>query len=178
MDTALYYTLSTISQTLAAGFAVLAAFVLYRLQSMEYELSKSNEVFSRFHDYISLKEIWRYILEEDYDVLDKRMREIEKECNISFYSPDTLKPPFEQVLFWWPIWKTTTLWLRVALAFTVVDIAICFSALPFVPLMATNSCVYISVLAIAVVIGICAVLLYARLIFLLLSPAKLGPPKD
>ena len=34
METALYYTFSTIAQTLAAAIALLAAFLLYRLQSL------------------------------------------------------------------------------------------------------------------------------------------------
>jgi hypothetical protein len=38
MDTTLYYTFSTISQTLAGAIALLGAFVLYRLQSLGHEL--------------------------------------------------------------------------------------------------------------------------------------------
>jgi hypothetical protein len=40
-DTAVYYTFSTISQTLAGAIALLAAFVLYRLQSLNAEIHVS-----------------------------------------------------------------------------------------------------------------------------------------
>jgi len=42
LETALYYTFSTISQTLAGAIALLGAFVLYRLQSIAAEIEDSS----------------------------------------------------------------------------------------------------------------------------------------
>src|SRR5437763_1132352 len=40
METALYYTFSTIAQTLAAAIALLAAFLLYRLQTIAHAIDQ------------------------------------------------------------------------------------------------------------------------------------------
>jgi len=115
-STALYYTFSTIAQTLAAGFAVLAAFVLYRLQEIENQLSHANRVFSDYREYMSFEDIWRILTTEGFEVLDAKMRGIEKQRGVHFYGRDTLEPPSRQVLLWWPLWRTTVFWLRVSLA--------------------------------------------------------------
>lgn len=176
MDTnALYYTFSTVAQTLAAGFAILAAFVLYRLQGIEYQLTSANEVFSRFKDYMSIEEIWRHLLTNGFEPLEARMKEIEVEKKVGFYSRSTLEPPSGAVLLWWPIWKITVRWLRLALLATALDIGFCFVCLPLAPAIATNATLSYLLMGSAVLAGITAVGLYVRLIFLLLSPAKLSP---
>lgn len=51
MDTALYYTFSTIAQTLAGAIALLSAFVLYQLQSLHKEMEeKSGTVICQYND--------------------------------------------------------------------------------------------------------------------------------
>ncbi len=177
MEIALYYTLSTIAQALAAGFAVLAAFVLYRLQGMESEILRSREVLSRYREYITPKELWRMVLEKNFDEIDSHMRKIEQERCVHFYSPSTLREPAEQLMLWWPLWKKTTFWLRVSLVVTVIDIGVCFALLPFVPDLALTPAFAWSSLSLAVVLGLLAIYLYARLIWILLSPARLGPPE-
>jgi hypothetical protein len=47
MDTALYYTFSTIAQALAAAMALLAAFAMYRLNAIEAECMGGAEVVDR-----------------------------------------------------------------------------------------------------------------------------------
>ena len=47
METALYYTFSTIAQTLAAGIAILGAFALYRLQSINAEIAERSSTIAR-----------------------------------------------------------------------------------------------------------------------------------
>jgi hypothetical protein len=174
-STALYYTFSTIAQTLAAGFAVLAAFVLYRLQGIEHGLLHANDVFSRFGTYMSIEEIWRTLSTDGFDALDAKMRAIEKERGVHFYGRETLEPPSRQVLLWWPIWKTTVLWLRISLGTTVADVALCFLCLPLVPQLATSAPRAYGTMTVAVVAGVAALFMYARLIFVLLSPARLSP---
>ena len=51
-----------IAQTLAAGFAVLAAFVLYRLQGIETEFAQAKAVFAQLHEYLTIEEIGRVLL--------------------------------------------------------------------------------------------------------------------
>ena len=176
METALYYTLSTIAQTLAAGFAVLAAFVLYRLQGIELEIHRATYVISGFREYMSPQSIWRTILKEGFPALDARMREIQKERHLATFGTEKLREASERILLWWPIWKTTTFWVRVSLIVTILDIAICFAALPYIPNIATNVTKTWSCLGLTVGLGVLAVVFYSRLILLLISPARLGPP--
>lgn len=49
MDTALFYTFSTIAQTLAGAIALLGAFVLYRLQSLSAEIVEKSLVVLGFY---------------------------------------------------------------------------------------------------------------------------------
>jgi len=44
MDTALYYTYSTIAQALAAAMALLSAFAMYRLNAISNERMRSAEI--------------------------------------------------------------------------------------------------------------------------------------
>jgi len=176
MDTtALYYTFSTVAQTLAAGFAILAAFVLYRLQGMEQDLLRSNEVFDRYQTYMSTPEIWHVLTTDGFEPLDARMRQIEKERSVHFYSRETLEAPSRAVLLWWPIWKITVRWLKISLAATIGNIALCFVLLPLVPILARFEEISYGFMGFVVAVGVAVLLMYGRLILLLLSPAKLSP---
>ena len=172
---ALYYTFSTVAQSLAAGFAVLAAFVLYRLQHIEQQLTSANSVFDRFSNYITTTEIWTTILSDGLEALETRMRVLEKERNTSFYSRSTVEGPVNAVLLWWPIWKKTVLWLKVSLITTIGDIALALSLLPLVPSLTAVPAPCNSILVAVVAIAIAALLMYGRLILLLLNPARLSP---
>jgi hypothetical protein len=48
MESALYYTFSTIAQTLAAAVALVSAFALYRLQSMNAEIAERSSTVAQF----------------------------------------------------------------------------------------------------------------------------------
>ena len=76
-----------IAQTLAAGFAVLAAFVLYRLQGIETKFAQAKAVFAQLHEYLTTEEIWRVLLQE------------------GLYTRSLLESPSRSVLLLWPIWK-------------------------------------------------------------------------
>jgi len=174
-STALYYTFSTIAQTLAAGFAVLAAFVLYRLQGIETEFSQANSVFAQLDEYITMEEIWRVLLTEGFESLDAQLSAIEKERYMGLYTRSLLEHPSRSVLLWWPIWKVTVRWLRVSLWTTVMDVGWCFVALPCVPYLAASPWLAWTSSVVAVIAGLVAISVYTRVIFLLLAPARLSP---
>jgi glycerol uptake facilitator-like aquaporin len=70
MENALYYTFSTIAQTLAAAIALLAAFVLYRLQILSIALDKHANVI-REQYYEDFDKAWMnsFIVKEEYQKL-------------------------------------------------------------------------------------------------------------
>ncbi len=172
--TALYYTLSTIAQTLAAGFAVLSAFVLFRLQGVETELMKATNAFAAFPDYFQPDEVWTILHREGVSGLERRLEQIETEKGVTVVAFRSLGRPAQMVLIWWPVWTRTIRTLRLALLITIVDIAASLIALPLVPRLATAQAAVWLVLVV-VALAVAAVLLYARMILLLLKPAKLIP---
>jgi len=63
-EAGLYYTFSTIAQTLAAAFAVLAAFVLFRLTNAEQAFLQLDRRFSAVLGGHPREELWRLVTEE------------------------------------------------------------------------------------------------------------------
>ena len=70
MENALYYTFSTIAQTLSGAIALLAAFVLYRLQILSIALDKHANVI-RDQYYEDFDKAWMnsFIVKEEYQKL-------------------------------------------------------------------------------------------------------------
>lgn len=167
-ENALFYTFSTVAQTLAAGFAVLAAFVLYRLRDVETGIYEADKAF-KMQSVISANEIWLLIAEkggqEALNVYYERAKD----------KPDSLNPAFHKTLsaacLWLETWTLSHVWLRISLLVTVVDVAMCFMALPFVPYLSSGNCGFILAL-ISVAVGIVALGVYVKLIFVLLATAS------
>jgi len=160
---------------LAAGFAVLAAFVLYRLQGIETEFAQAKAVFAQLHEYLTIEEMWRVLLQEGFESLDAWLSALEKERQIGLYTRSLLESPSRSVLLLWPIWKVTVRWLRISLWTTVMDVAWCFIALPCVPYLVTAPWLAWTSSVIAVIAGLIAIFVYTRVIFLLLAPPRLSP---
>jgi len=110
--TALYYTFSTIAQALAGAFAVLAAFVLFRLPAIEQTISRGLRRFEAYRAYIPPDEVRRIAMGEGLDALEQRMRAVEAERNTHFFSlDDSVRQDIEGIRYWWPRWKSTLRWL-------------------------------------------------------------------
>jgi hypothetical protein len=172
---ALYYTFSTIAQTLAAGFAVLAAFVLFRLQGIETELNRAKAAFAAFPDYFKPSEAWDILTTKGVDAFGQTLSKIEEERHVVVMGFRALLGPSEQVARWWPIWHKTVKLLRWSLGVTVADIGICLVAIPMVPQMAPSLSLSSAAAAVTVLLAIAAIALYSLLILLLLTPTPLAP---
>jgi hypothetical protein len=172
---ALYYTFSTIAQTLAAGFAVLAAFVLFRLQGIETELNRAKAAFAAFPDYFKPNEAWDILTTKGLDAFGQTLSKIEEEKHVAVVGFRALVGPSEQVVRWWPIWQKTVRLLRWSLCFTVADIGMCLIAIPIVPQMASSLSLSSVAAAVTVLVAIAAIGLYSKLILLLLTPTPLAP---
>ena len=122
--TALYYTLSTIAQTLADALAVLVAFVLFRLARLDGAVTTGQaNIQARATEW---EPLWKSFL-ADPDAMHARMRTQSNWDSVqlwdSLYSARSAlhqRPRIIRVLSY-------------ALIGSVVDIAVCFAALPCVP---------------------------------------------
>ena|SRR5215471_7596324 len=144
---AIYYTLSTIAQTLAGALAILVAFVLFNLHRVDSYLDESrgfglqgrNALREALRAFRAGKElptpVPQFVLERGYASSQVRPR------------------------------------LYTALGFSVADVTLCFIALPFTPQLACSRWAAF-ILGIIVALGITCLALYVRLIY-----AMVGPPE-
>jgi hypothetical protein len=176
--TALYYTFSTIAQTLAGAFAVLAAFVLFRLPAIEKTISSALDQFARYKQYIQPEEVLRIVLDEGFDALERRMRTIEKERNTHFFGvDDSIRGHVAGIRFWWRRRKSALRWLRLALITTAITIALCFIVLPNVPALSCSVGWSRVVVVTIVVLSLTCLVMYYRLIAALIFLREAaGPP--
>lgn len=135
MENALYYTFSTIAQTLAGAIALLAAFVLYRLQILATALDKHADLI-REQYYEDFDKAWMnsFIVKEQYqkvlDYTDKHPIDIGTDEQDS-YVTDSLT----QIRYFLQLKKSLLSYFTVALFLTVgliIASAIVLSLTPWV----------------------------------------------
>jgi len=162
METALFYTLSTIAQTLAGALAVLVAFVLFKLADLDRAIQHAQfELQGRFDEWV---EIWEGLrvgglkeFEKGHGERQPRIRAAYHEGHLAWQ----LRPRILRVLAY-------------ALVGSVVDIAACFAALPGAPKLAGSECAAL-VLWGTVGLGIICLALYVWLIFIIVQPPEAVP---
>jgi len=159
LETALYYTLSTIAQTLAGALAVLVAFTLFRLPGIE-EVIGRGQALLRQHRAVPYNVSWPIVRDQGWEAFAKSMTKEEDFL--------TGNAEAQQILhgaqYAWRYRSRVTSALYLALGFTVADIAICFVALPITRHIACSRSATVIVLSFAVGLGIICLLLYVRLI--------------
>ena len=160
-ENALYYTFSTIAQTLAAGFGILAAFVLYRLKDMESGLAAANEVFRREHR-LNSSEVWSILARSGgSEVMEAMYKRLEG-------TDDRPSREFNEAVsaaeLWRKAWLRSQSWLKRSLVITVADIALCLLVLPIVPQLDRNPAGF-GLALLAALLGVAALVAYVNLIF-------------
>ncbi len=157
MENALYYTLSTIAQTLAGALAILVAVVLFKLSALARERERVAGLFDAHgidaDVYLPMARAQGYdamaaqVLKAGFNIAPNQ--QLRRACAVATAAYET----------WWRI----NLRLYLTLAASVVTIALCFIVLPFTPRLAASQSV-LCVLAIAVGFGVVCLLLYVWLI--------------
>jgi hypothetical protein len=151
--TALYYTFSTIAQTLAGALAVLVAFTLFGLAKLDEAIRKGQAELLRYSQWPKRWEALRAGglkgLEDDVGTAVTQL-----DLRIAYHEASVsagLRPGVLHAL-------------RIALAATVVDIGLCFIALPFTPNLASLPSLAWSTAGATITLGIVCLWLYWRLI--------------
>jgi len=158
MDTALYYTLSTIAQTLAGALAVLVAVVVFRLAALDKTLDAGRDVLRGLPG-IPYEETWPVLRDRGYPALEALLASPPFNVHIGSTGGRECANAHDAYKTWGRItWR-----LAAALVATAITIALCFVALPYTPSVASsgNAC---RVLIPAVALGIICLGLYGWLI--------------
>ena len=156
---AVYYTLSTIAQTLAGALAVLVAVVLFRLSSLAKEQEVAADI---LHEHAIDADVYLPIArKQGYDAMVKEALRI---GGLNVAPIQRVQRACAAATAAYHAWGRINLRLYSALTATVVDIAFCFVALPFAPNIACSPWATWSTLALAIGLGIVCLLLYVWLI--------------
>ena len=168
-ETALYYTFSTIAQTLAAAFGVLAVFVVLRLPAAEAVFAAAREAFKGRTDKISHEVLLHAAQRGGWDAVQQHLKEVGHGLDESWRR--ALEDLCDAVQEGWSLRQTTLTWLRRSLVPTLLTIAGCFGVLPFVPALSCHR--GWAAVSVAGVLGLSllCLALYGRLILTLVDPA-------
>jgi len=158
METALYYTLSTIAQTLAGALAILVAVVLFRLAMLRALIEEAQDT-SRSYS-VDPSVYWPVVRAFGYDAMANRLQE---DTNSDVHQNQTLRRAYEAAVTAYRDWDQVNRRLRAALAVSIADIAFCFFLLPFSPALKGHRVLAVLILALSVTLGIVCLGLYWRL---------------
>lgn len=167
MESALYYTLSTIAQALAGALAVPVAFVVFWLSNVDSDIRQGKSLLSTRFDPADLNEALTTLCERGPQALDDFFRR-------------TWKAPAHEEVFdrgdreicaathaAYQKRPRVTSRLYTALGCSSLTIALCFAALPFTPALSCYHRAAAVVLFAAVGLGLVCLVLYVRLILAL-----------
>lgn len=159
MENALFYTFSTIAQTLAAAIALLGAFVLYRLQSLSAEIEDAAG--SAIQYYLPNDEVHQLIVKKDYVALVTLLDTIQPPAN---EAPETVKRHIAALRSLVPLKIQLRFLLKVSLSLTILLIVASVVVLATTPLIAASSSIACTVFGVGVAAFIACLILYALLI--------------
>ena len=129
MENALYYTLSTISQTLAGALAVMVAFVLLNLPVMDSDIRRARLYLRQWEEIVPVQETWAVLLRGGVAAL----AESEPGRRIGDAFRDPHRHMLEDGRIAWQRRLPITRLLYAGLAASAITIAFCGVALARVP---------------------------------------------
>jgi len=159
-ENALYYTLSTIAQALAGAFAVLAAFVLFRLLAVDRAIQEGKSLLRLHDDVVPYIETWAALKQSGWRGVDQLYRT----RTTGWQLPSGMRQTCEAAHEAYRAWPGTTTEIHWALSVTAGDIAFCIVALALTPVVAKAPALGWAVLTVAVAAALVCLWLYRRLI--------------
>jgi hypothetical protein len=158
MENALYYTLSTIAQTLAGSLGILVAVVLFKLAALGRVIDEGKDELAR--NSIDATLAWPHLRSGGLDALAAHVKKV---LHFDVRERPHVRRAAETAYAADQAWQAINTRLYLTVAATAVDIAMCFLALPFTPHIACSGWTG-AVLAIVVGLGVVCLLLYVWLI--------------
>ena len=179
---AFYYTLSTIAQTLAAAFGILATFMLFRFEHAEGKIESHGQRISESVSTMDASDasgdLVARLRKGDAEAVEAAVEQVIDEVTAKASAPkpkkhmgvETLRAAGERISFWAAFHKRAMQRLRQALLMTVTTIGMCMVQLPLMPLLTKRMALAATLTGIAVALSLVCLAMYARLILLLLRP--------
>jgi len=168
-DTALFYTFSTIAQTLAGAFAILGAFIMFKIQNIIRSFRKLGELFNQVYSAFTNSIPNSYHLENWEEYLFDMKNFYEENYESAEYTGYTLSP--NQFCYYLEIFEKNfdlkkSISEQIGFAFfsTAITIMLALISLPFVP-QYTNAIPMLISLITAIVLTLICILLYGSLLF-------------
>jgi hypothetical protein len=165
METALYYTLSTIAQTLAGALAILVAVVLFKLSALAKEHEASADILNQHS--VDADVYLPMARTHGYDAMAARVQEV---MGWAITHRQQLRRACAAATAAFNTWGRINSRPYAALGTSVVDIAACFIGLPFTPRLASSPWAP-CLLVFTVGLGIVCLLLYVWLIVAIVRKA-------
>ena len=158
METALYYTLSTIAQTLAGALAILVAVVLFRLGALGGSIERAKATLRAYS--VEPTKYWPVLRDHGYEVMADQVL---SQTNSEQHQNQDLRRDCDAAVAAYKDWGRINRRLYTVLGFTVVNIAACLAALPYTPSLVGCGCAT-HVIWTTVGLSIICLLLYVWLI--------------
>ena len=162
MDSALFYTFSTIAQTLGTAFALLAAFVLYRLQQVTTVIESASRVF--IIPYLPNEGARRLRAQGAYQEMHALLSSLEP-TQVEFTKKHSFSAARSALVGGIELQRRLKQLLRASLALSVLVIFGAVAVLPFAPAIAASEgtawiTLAIGLLAFGVCLGLYAFLIW------------------
>jgi hypothetical protein len=165
-ESTLYYTFSTIPQTLAGGAAILVAVVLYRLAEIDRTIDRAiDHLEAAWHGY-PLRGVWRALETQGWRGVERIVRRLapgpttgtaeQNACRRAYRAMQARK----QILFL----------LYSALGFTVIDILVCITSIPVTPNLLKSPADATQIVVGTLALTSICLGFYARLIWAMVQP--------
>jgi uncharacterized membrane protein (GlpM family) len=185
-QTAFYYGLSTVAQTLAAAFGILSTFMLFRFQHAETKIERHGEDISQTITTLgttaaSAGDLVDQLREAHPAAVDEVVGDVVRDAggrpaSARHEGVRQLRAAGAGISFWSAFHRRAMRRLRQALLLTVSTIGFCLVQLPLLPLLTRRMPLAAALVGTAVVLALICLILYARLILLLLVPEDEPPP--
>jgi hypothetical protein len=148
METALYYTFSTVSQTLAGAIALLGAFVLYRLQMLSTDINDSADYIGRHvPDGGARRNIEVAVWQGQLDQVSKLA---ENGFPVIGDMPVQVRASIDKLGDALKLRESIHYWFTISLGLTIGLIGMSVVVLSVTPLLVRSACISILVLAIGI----------------------------
>lgn len=165
-ESTLYYTFSTIPQTLGGGAAILVAVVLYRLAEIDRTIDHATDYLATVWHGYPLRHVWRALERQGWRGVERVVRRLEGDPTLGAAEQNACRRAYRAM----QARKQIIFLLYSALGFTVIDILVCITSIPVTPNLLKSPADASQVVVGTIVLTSICLGFYARLIWTMVQP--------
>jgi hypothetical protein len=165
-ESTLYYTFSTIPQTLGGGAAILVAVVLYRLAEIDRTIDSATDYLETVWHGYPLRQVWRALESQGWRGVERVVRRLDAGPTVGPAEQNACRRAYRAM----QTRKQIVFLLYSALGFTVIDILVCVTSIPVTPNLLRSPADASQVVVGTIVLTSICLGFYARLIWTMVQP--------